>query len=101
DLLVREPSGELIYWQNRTSASGGVLDLDSNTLCGTPDLRSENVTWEGSTPPAGTYQVILNYFTNCDQDETNYVVTVRIADAPSQTFEGTFTGPGTGFSETE
>lgn len=101
DLQVIDPSGERIYWNNRVSASGGELDLDANANCTGPDLRTENVTWEGSTPPTGTYQVIVNYYSACSQDQTKYVVTVRIGDSPPQTFEGTFTGPGTGYSETD
>lgn len=94
DLLVRDPSGAWVYWGNRTVESGGELDLDSNSACGGSDKRTENVTWEGSTPPTGTYQVVVNHYSNCGQAETKYVVTVRMGDASFQTFEGTFTGTG-------
>lgn len=96
DLHLVEPSGEEIYYGNRTSASGGVLDLDSNAGCGGSDVRNENITWPDSSPPRGEYTVRVNYWSSCGQSATNYVVTVRVAGQSTRTFQGQFTGTGTG-----
>lgn len=101
DLQVLDPNGERIYWGHRESTTGGILDLDANSLCTGEDKRNENITWEGSAPPTGVYEVILNYYSACGQSQTKYVVTVRMAGQAPQIFEGTFTGDGFGFSETD
>lgn len=96
DLHVVTPSGEEIYWGNE-SAGGGTLDLDSNAGCSIDNKNNENIIWT-STPPAGTYQVRLNYWSSCSVAATNWVVTVR-SGSTVQTFTGQFTGPGEGGDE--
>ncbi len=102
DLLVQDPAGDWVYWGNRDVESGGTLDLDSNSACGGSDKRTENVTWAGSTPPTGSFQVVVNQYSACGNAETKYVVTVRMGDASFRTFEGTFTAEElTGLSFTD
>lgn len=98
DLHVVDPAGEEIYYGNRNSASGGVLDLDSNAACGGEDRRAENITWNAN-PPRGTYIVRVNYWSECSAASTDYVVTVRREGQATMTFTGTFTGSGTGGGE--
>lgn len=95
DLYVVDPSGEEIYYNHETSASGGVLDLDGNAGCTAVDERSENITWN-STPPSGTYTVRVNYWDSCGATSTDYVVTVRRRGRTTLTFTGTLTGEGVG-----
>lgn len=96
DLHVVEPSGEEIYYGNRTSATGGQLDLDSNAGCGGQDVRNEHITWPDGPAPSGEYVVRVNYWSACGQPETNWVVTVRVTGQATRTFQGTFTGSGNG-----
>jgi hypothetical protein len=98
DLYLVEPSGNTIYYGNRSSASGGVLDLDSNAACSPPDLRNENINWPSSSPPAGTYTVRVNYWDSCEAASTDWLVTVRVPGQPVRTFTGRFTGDGVGGS---
>lgn len=96
DLHVVEPSGEEIYYGATQSATGGVLDLDSNAGCSIDGVRNENITWPNVTPPSGTYTVRVDYWSACGQSQTNYVVTFLVRGKSPQTFTGTFTGPGDG-----
>jgi hypothetical protein len=94
DLHVVGPSGEEIYYANRVSSTGGTLDLDSNADCQIDNINNENVTWPSGTSPSGTYRVLVDYWSSCDADETDYVVTINVAGRAPQVFQGTFTGDG-------
>jgi hypothetical protein len=94
DLHVIEPGGEEIYYFNLSSASGGVLDLDSNAGCIIDGVKNENIAWPSSAPPSGTYTVRVDYFDACGVTATNYVVTVRRKGQNPVSFSGQFTGLG-------
>jgi len=94
DLHVIDPANEEIFWSHRDSASGGELDLDSNAACGSDGPRNENITWPTGGAPAGTYQVLVDYWSSCHATATPFVVTVNAKGQPVQTFSGTFTGDG-------
>src|SRR5207247_1980650 len=66
DLHVIDPSGEEITWFNRTSVSGGMLDVDANPGCFTPTtMPLENVFWPVGGAPHGTYVVRVNFYALC------------------------------------
>ncbi|MGE0352020.1 MAG: YfaP family protein [Gemmatimonadales bacterium] len=94
DLHVIDPDGEEIYFGNLTSASGGTLDLDSNPACNLDNINNENVVWPTGTAPSGTYTVFLDYWSDCSQPVSNYVVTVLIRGQPAQIFSGSMTTTG-------
>ena len=97
DLHVIDPSGAEIYWAGKTSPTGGQLDLDSNAGCGTDGPRAENIFWaSGLIAPRGEYVVRVDYWSNCSEVRTNYIVTVNARGKPPQVFSGFFTGPGDG-----
>jgi hypothetical protein len=56
DLFVQDPSGACIFFGNRQSQAGGILDVDCNGgsdfLCEVP---IENIYWPSATAPAGEY----------------------------------------------
>jgi uncharacterized protein YfaP (DUF2135 family) len=93
DLRVTDPSGELIYFDNPTSESGGTLDLDSNASCTIDGVNSENVVWPTGHAPHGDYKVTLVYHDDCGVARSDYVVTVAIAGQEPQAFTGAFVGP--------
>jgi hypothetical protein len=93
DLHVVDPSGEEILYLNRMSASGGELDLDSNAGC-SDGPRNENITWPAGAAPAGTYRVLVDYWSSCEAPSTPYTVTINVKGREVQTFTGTFTGEG-------
>ena len=94
DLHVLDPSGEEIFYHNKTVASGGGLDLDSNADCVIDNKNNENITWPQAKAPRGTYTVRIDYFLNCNMPATNYVVTVNVKGHPVETVSGTLTGTG-------
>lgn len=95
DLHVIDPSGAEIYWAAKTSATGGQLDLDSNAGCGSDGPRAENIFWaSGLVAPRGEYVVRVDYWSNCGEVRTNYVVTVNVRGKAPQVFSGFFTGQG-------
>ena len=72
DLWVTDPSGERIYFENPTSASGGYLDRDD-----TDGIGPENIYWR-SGAPNGMYQVKVHYY-GCESSScprTNVVVQI-------------------------
>lgn len=106
DLHVVEPNGEELYYGNRSSSSGGELDIDANAACGTTPLWQENVGWAPQTAPSGQYTVRVDYWSACGNLQTDYIVTVYLkSDTPAVPgspgtgvllFTGSFTGDGTG-----
>ena len=93
DLHVVDPSGEEIFYGNRESASGGMLDLDSNAGCAIDGVRNENITWSIGAAPQGTYIVRVDYWSSCDALRTNYTVVINNG-GDTQIVNGTFTGAG-------
>ncbi len=97
DLHVVDPLGEELYWAHKTAVSGGQLDLDSNAGCGSDGPRAENIFWaSGLIAPRGEYVVRVDYWSNCSEVKTNYVVTINARGKPPQVYTGVFTGPGDG-----
>jgi hypothetical protein len=94
DLLVVDPDGEVVYWDNETSDSGGELDLDSNAACRTDSVRNENITWAKDTAPAGEYTVRVHLWSSCGHEPSKYVVTINVAGQPTKTHSGTLSGSG-------
>jgi hypothetical protein len=94
DLHVVGPDNAEIYYGSGPSPSGGKLDLDSNAGCAIDNVDNENVTWPTGTARAGTYKVLVDYWSNCNQNGANYIVTVTVAGRAPQIFQGSFTGAG-------
>jgi hypothetical protein len=94
DLHVVDPAGEEIFYAHRDSASGGALDLDSNAACGSDGPRNENITWPVGGAPDGTYAILVDYWSACDQAATDFTVSVNAADQAPQVMSGNFTGGG-------
>lgn len=84
DLHVTDPFGEVIYFGNRSSASGGILDVDMNVhykMGRYSEQAVENIFWPAGSAPSGKYKVkvihYLNHRQNGCKDPTEFVVRVR------------------------
>lgn len=92
DLHVVEPSGEEIWFGDRSSATGGQLDVDNTVAFG-----PENIFWPVGSAPNGTYSVYVHYYsTNGFSGVTNYTVFVRRLQngaIDTDTFNGTLSTP--------
>ena len=94
DLHVFDPMGEEIFYDNKSSRSGGLLDLDSNGACEIDGRNAENVSWPAAAAPSGTYRVVIDYYDDCGVTQTDWIVTVQVAGEPARSFSGSFTGQG-------
>jgi len=83
DLHVIEPGGCELYYSNKTCASGGWLDLDSNPACAIDNINHENVFWPTGQAPLGTYKVRVDFYDDCGDGlfgaglPASYTVTLR------------------------
>jgi phage pi2 protein 07 len=83
DIWLFEPSGEKIYYIDRTSRTGGILDRDD-----VDGFGPENIYWPNK-PPEGKYQVNAHLYSNHSGSEnTNYSIIINFRDY-SRTFRGT------------
>lgn len=79
DLAVTDPTGFTISYINRTSPSGGMLDVDANPGCGSATTTpTENVFWPAGAAPAGQYSVRVSYFAGCTEPTVSSTYTVTI-----------------------
>lgn len=81
DLQVTDPSGNTLWWANKTVPSGGTLDRDDNVaMCGT-DLEPggvENAFWPNGGAPTGTYTVRVLSWNDCAPAGANWHLTVYV-----------------------
>jgi hypothetical protein len=65
DLYVYDPTGYQIYYGDRYSPSGGMLDHDARGFCTGGTDTVENVYWSTPTPPPGNYTVEVHHWGDC------------------------------------
>jgi hypothetical protein len=94
DLHIVDPNGEEVYYGNRTAASGGNLDLDSNAACSIDNKNNENIVWPTGQGVHGTYTVRVDYWDACGVTQSDFVVTVATVGGTPQVFTGSLTGLG-------
>ncbi|MBA6151520.1 S8 family peptidase [Gelidibacter maritimus] len=79
DLICTDPYGEMIFYKNRMSSSGGQLEIDMNVEY--PDSKNpiENIFWETGSAPQGTYNIYIQYYKKQEPsiDETPYNIQVH------------------------
>jgi hypothetical protein len=89
DLYVRDPAGNVIFYGEKTSPTGGSLDLDSNAACNPPYRQNENVFWAPSSAPSGTYDVWVNLWSQCEHTGlTNWRMTRVLRNEDFEVREG-------------
>ena len=80
DLHIVCPSGERLHGGNKTSACGGILDVDANVRAETRK-PVENVFWPEGTAPGGDYHVYVHYYKKHNKrrskDPTSFQVIVN------------------------
>mmetsp|Transcript_62135 Transcript_62135/g.189725 ORF Transcript_62135/g.189725 Transcript_62135/m.189725 type:complete len:422 (-) Transcript_62135:102-1367(-) len=77
DLHVIPPSGERIFYENRSSRCGGKLDVDMNAHT-VSEEPVENVFWPLGCAPDGTFSVSVNLYTRRTQTPLiDFLVVVR------------------------
>ncbi len=67
NLEVRDPSGQSLHWDSRTTNNGGVFGFDANGLCQViSDDPVETAIWQPGYLSTGSYEVIVYYEQACD-----------------------------------
>lgn len=94
DLHVIAPCGDRIWFQNKHSKCGGMLDVDMN-VNGETTEPVENVFWPIGKAPLGRYQVFVQNFRyhTIVKREISYIVEVSINNK-SKFFKGAVLGVG-------
>lgn len=96
DLHVLDPTGFEVYFGERVAPTGGRLDLDSNAACSIDNVNNENIVWPTNAAPAGAYTVVVDYWSDCQQPRSDYVVTVQVRGQQPRTYTGSFVGVASG-----
>jgi hypothetical protein len=80
NLFVRDPAGQIVSWSNPTVASGGLLQIDSNTGCDTLSTQPlEHIYWVNPTLASGDYTVWVWYQNVCTRQEpTLFALEMRL-----------------------
>ncbi len=67
NLEVRDPTGEALHWNSRTTNNGGVFGFDANGLCQViSETPEESAVWQPGFLSTGSYEVIIYYEQACD-----------------------------------
>ncbi len=96
DLHVLDPTGFEVYFGDRVAPTGGRLDLDSNAACSIDNVNNENIVWPSNSAPSGSYTVVVDYWSDCQQPRSDYVVTVQVRGQQPRTYTGSFVGAASG-----
>lgn len=99
NLQVRDPSGETLYWDSRTTTNGGVFGFDANGLCEIiSDNPVETATWAPGFLPTGSYEILVFYKEVCDPlvSSVPFTITADVDGTTIGTFDGTLVAPLTG-----
>ncbi|MDH3729894.1 MAG: Ig-like domain-containing protein, partial [Acidimicrobiia bacterium] len=86
DLYVTDPLGEIIYYGNSTSTSGGELDVDANFPCNVATTGPvENIYWPIGGAPQGEYVVEVRYAVECNSEGPQNIQVTTIVDGALRT----------------
>ncbi|MCS7301738.1 MAG: DUF2135 domain-containing protein [Fimbriimonadales bacterium] len=80
DLHVIDPAGNHIWFRQRSSPTGGELDVDANAD-GLRTTRNpvENIYWPPDNAPQGAYKVYVHHYKNHgDRDPTPYTLRITM-----------------------
>lgn len=77
DLSCIEPNGEIISFQQRTSSSGGMLEVDMNAGGRNSSTPLEHIYWPDNAAQHGLYKVGVHFFSSKQESlETPYELTI-------------------------
>jgi uncharacterized protein YfaP (DUF2135 family) len=99
NLQVRDPIGETLYWDSRTTSNGGqfgdAAGYDANGLCQiVAPSGTERATWPGGAITTGRYEILVFYRQACENSgPTDFTVNVLVDGAALPAIEGTLQPP--------
>ncbi|MGB7338556.1 MAG: PPC domain-containing protein [Phototrophicaceae bacterium] len=98
NLEVRDPNGNTLFFDSRTSPIGGSFGFDANGLCEViSDAPVETATWQPGFLPAGSYEILVFYRQNCEQSNlaVPFTLTVTVNGNVLPVVDGTIAPSGT------
>jgi hypothetical protein len=77
NLQVRDPVGQTLFFDSRTTNNGGTFGFDVNGLCQvlTPENATETATYAPGAVPTGSYEILIFYRQDCEnQGPTSFTI---------------------------
>ena len=99
NLQVRDPSGETLYWNSRTTNNGGIFGFDANGLCEViSESPVETAAWQPGFLPTGSYEILVFYRQACDATVLSvpFSVQVTVDGVTSGSIDGILAPPRPG-----
>lgn len=99
NLQVRDPSGESLFWDSRTTTTGGTFGFDVNGLCEvtSPAGNVETASWPGGPVFTGSYEILVYYRQPClGLNAVAFSVDVTVNGVLLEAITGTLQPPATG-----
>lgn len=95
NLEVRDPVGNTLYFDSRTSPVGGAFGFDANGFCQIISPNpTETATWSPGFLPTGNYEVLVFYRQACENpDPVDFAITVTVNGIASTPVQGNLTAP--------
>lgn len=91
NLEIRDPSGQRLFFDNRTNNNGGRFDFDVNGLCEvlTADNPTETATYAPGAIPSGYYEILVYYREDCQNNGAQqFTLDVTVDGVPLDSLTG-------------
>lgn len=89
DLMCTDPNGEMIWYENKRSTSGGQLEVDMNVNYPGSSMPVEHIFWPVGGAPQGTYNVYVKYYRHHSGNVvTPFTVEVK-SNSQTEVYHGT------------
>ncbi len=95
NLQVRDPLGQTLYFDSRTTNNGGTFGFDANGLCEVISQSPvETATWAPGFLATGSYEILVFYRQACDTaNPVTFTVNVSVNGENVGSYEGTLLPP--------
>lgn len=96
NLQVRDPAGESLFWDSRTTTSGGTFGFDVNGLCQvvTPTGNVETASWPTGPVTTGSYEVLVYYRQACvGSSPVDFILDISVDNVPLPSITGAVLPP--------
>ncbi len=96
NLEVRDPFGNPLFWDARSTAIGGNFGFDANGLCEQiAEVPVETATWTPGFLPTGSYEILVFYRQSCvtPNPAVPFTVTTTVNGSVLDVINGSLTAP--------
>jgi len=95
NLEVRDPRGNTLFFDNRTTPINGSFGFDANGLCQVLSPNPvETATWQPGFLPTGSYEILVFYRQPCEGSPTvDFTIDTTVNGVALETVQATLTPP--------